>query len=294
MGRSHKATNDGYQRAKDALKIKGWSQEYLAGKADCTRQIVGNFFARRAVEKRLFRDICSALSLEWGEIAELEQEEQVEQPTRNDCATSNVENKTIKSIGTEVSNDHRYDGLLVTLSLKFYKILSSEQVRIITCISFGKKELKIPSQVNSVDEITDIEFGIKKGNLHLALSNGVMPLDQRKVIRDQVTNCTGNPIGNESSIWQFELIDKLNYQPNSKVLSGYVENQEMGTINLLDSSANCEITATFKININRNYIEVTYIDNEMNNKQRETKVGLLLRHLENELEKYVSEVKYEV
>lgn len=59
--------------AEAAFKRKGCTQDWLAGRCDCTRQVVGNFFARRAVKSNLFQAICTELKLEWGEIAEAEE-----------------------------------------------------------------------------------------------------------------------------------------------------------------------------------------------------------------------------
>ncbi|QDL11580.1 signal transduction protein [Brasilonema sennae CENA114] len=72
MARSLRASEAGIKKAEEAFKLKGWTQDHLAGRADCTRQVVINFFAKRPVEKKLFQNICSELNLEWGEIAELE------------------------------------------------------------------------------------------------------------------------------------------------------------------------------------------------------------------------------
>ncbi|OUL32398.1 hypothetical protein BV375_10070 [Nostoc sp. 106C] len=48
----------------------------MAGSASCTRQTVSKFFARRPVAKHLFQAMCNELDLEWGEIAELEPEDE--------------------------------------------------------------------------------------------------------------------------------------------------------------------------------------------------------------------------
>jgi len=72
MVRSLRASEAGIKKAEEAFKLKGWTQDYLAGGAGCTRQVVIKFFAKRPVEKRLFQNICIELNLEWGEIAELE------------------------------------------------------------------------------------------------------------------------------------------------------------------------------------------------------------------------------
>ncbi|MEH2467843.1 pentapeptide repeat-containing protein [Nostoc sp.] len=72
MGRSCRASTNGLEKAKQALKIKGWTQEYLAGFAKCSRPVVINFFARRPVDQNKFQTICHELGLEWGDVAELE------------------------------------------------------------------------------------------------------------------------------------------------------------------------------------------------------------------------------
>lgn len=75
MGRSFQASKAGQLKAEQAFKLKGCTQEYLAGTVGCTRQVINRFFARRSVEKRFFQEICSVLELEWGEIADLDLEE---------------------------------------------------------------------------------------------------------------------------------------------------------------------------------------------------------------------------
>jgi transcriptional regulator with XRE-family HTH domain len=77
LPRSYRASNEGFKKAEAAFKLKGWTQDYLAGSAGCTRQVVINFFAKRPVEKRLFQNICNELGLEWGGVADFEAEEQL-------------------------------------------------------------------------------------------------------------------------------------------------------------------------------------------------------------------------
>jgi predicted NACHT family NTPase len=72
MARSLKASVEGLKKAQSAFKLKGKTQEYLAGSVSCNRGVIINFFARRTVETELFQAICTELRLEWGEIAELD------------------------------------------------------------------------------------------------------------------------------------------------------------------------------------------------------------------------------
>jgi predicted NACHT family NTPase len=72
MARSLKASVEGLKKAQAAFKLKGKTQEYLAGSVGCNRGAVINFFARRTVATEFFQEICTELGLEWGEIAELD------------------------------------------------------------------------------------------------------------------------------------------------------------------------------------------------------------------------------
>ena len=72
MARSLKASVEGLNKAKSAFKLKGKTQEYLAGSVGCNRGAVVNFFARRTVSTELFQSICVELDLKWEEIAELD------------------------------------------------------------------------------------------------------------------------------------------------------------------------------------------------------------------------------
>jgi predicted NACHT family NTPase len=72
MERGIRASIDGIEIAKQAFKTKGWTQDYLAGSSNCSRQTIINFFARRPIEKRLFQAICIELEEDWARIAELD------------------------------------------------------------------------------------------------------------------------------------------------------------------------------------------------------------------------------
>ncbi len=57
-----------------ALTLKGWSQEGLATEADVSRQPVWKFLTGKPVEQSIFIKICSALGLNWEEIADIHQD----------------------------------------------------------------------------------------------------------------------------------------------------------------------------------------------------------------------------
>lgn len=68
--RSLEASLTGIQQAKKAFARKGWTQENLAFEVNLkTRQPIWRFFSGRPVERYIFIEICSVLSLNWQEIA---------------------------------------------------------------------------------------------------------------------------------------------------------------------------------------------------------------------------------
>ncbi|MEH1771091.1 MAG: NACHT domain-containing protein [Nostoc sp.] len=68
--RSLQASLTGIEQAKKAFAQKGWTQDNLAFEVNLkTRQPIWRFFSGRSVERHIFREICSVLSLNWREIA---------------------------------------------------------------------------------------------------------------------------------------------------------------------------------------------------------------------------------
>ncbi|MHC5761373.1 NACHT domain-containing protein [Nostoc sp.] len=68
--RSLEASVTGIQQAKKAFAHKGWTQDNLAFEVNLkTRQPIWRFFTGRPIERHIFIEICSVLSLDWREIA---------------------------------------------------------------------------------------------------------------------------------------------------------------------------------------------------------------------------------
>jgi predicted NACHT family NTPase len=100
MDRGIQATAVGLEKLKNALKLKGWTQEYLAGIVGCTRQTVSKFIAGQRIGKQIFQDICLALDLRWGEIAELEANELIDRQPNLDELVETVRVNIYDSIQT--------------------------------------------------------------------------------------------------------------------------------------------------------------------------------------------------
>jgi predicted NACHT family NTPase len=68
--RSLQASTLGAKKAKQQFATRGWTQEYLASEIGVkTRQPIWRFFAGQPIERFTFFEICTALDLEWREIA---------------------------------------------------------------------------------------------------------------------------------------------------------------------------------------------------------------------------------
>jgi predicted NACHT family NTPase len=68
-----RASITGIQKAQAALKsYHGKHKTYLAGEAGCSRTKVYDFFKGQKVQDEIFKNICTALDLDWRSIADLE------------------------------------------------------------------------------------------------------------------------------------------------------------------------------------------------------------------------------
>ena len=78
--RSLRASSQGIQEIKKALKRKKWSQTYIAGAVDCSRQTIWSLLQGNPTDCDVFMKVCTQLGLNWEEIAEPESPE----PEQND------------------------------------------------------------------------------------------------------------------------------------------------------------------------------------------------------------------
>ena len=202
-----------------------------------------------------------------------------------------------KLIGEKIFEEHKYDGKLATIEIDLYEIIDSEESEkkvVKLSISFGTLEIKIP-KINQIlnrnNQTIDIKFGLKNAELCFHFKNGIMPLKERKTLVSQCNAWKGIPKGiSESPSWEFGS----NYEPKtevkSRILHGIIANEILGIIEVLEKNKACEFQAFLIVSINRNSVEIIDFDDGNNKKQKETKIGLLLRYLKNELENYVSKV----
>jgi predicted NACHT family NTPase len=81
MGRrSLRASSQGIQNIKKALKRKKWSQTYIAGAVDCSRQTIWSLLQGNPTDCDVFMEVCTQLGLNWENVAELE----LPEPEQND------------------------------------------------------------------------------------------------------------------------------------------------------------------------------------------------------------------
>jgi predicted NACHT family NTPase len=101
MDRGLRASENGVKAAKQALQLKGWTQEYLSGMVGCTRQTVSHFLTGKRIEKRIAQDICTSLNLQWDEIVTLDADESIYQQSNIDELVETVRINIYESIQTK-------------------------------------------------------------------------------------------------------------------------------------------------------------------------------------------------
>jgi hypothetical protein len=218
-------------------------------------------------------------------------------PSSENTATPSGNPKTdaLKAIGKKVGQDeHKFEGKLVSMQVDIYEYLLPKEICVKLSISFGTPEVNIPNPnplLRLRNETIDIKYGIKNGELSLDFRNGEMLLNQRENIRNKNDNWEGSPVGNTKlPIWEFRINNESINGNQPQILRGNLKDEVLGILELLDLNAACEVNAYFKISVNRINIAIIDLDDGTNKKQKETKIGLLLRYLKSELENYVSKV----
>ena len=78
--RSLRASSQGIQDIKKALKRKKWSQTYIAGAVDCSRQTIWSLLQGNPTDCDVFMEVCTQLGLNWEKVAEPE----LPEPEEND------------------------------------------------------------------------------------------------------------------------------------------------------------------------------------------------------------------
>jgi uncharacterized protein YjbI with pentapeptide repeats len=180
MGRSFRVSEEGLKRAKEAFHLTGWTQDYLAGSVECSRQTVAKFLVGGDVEKRFFEAICRKLNLIVAEIADFESEE--------------------GQLNTSVSVNGSREQNLVTLTQK--QTESDEEKFSFSILGTASKvdipKLKaIVAHLQKITGDTSIEIvDIEKGSIRLILEGSQESLEQIEALfkSGQLTEVQGIPV----------------------------------------------------------------------------------------------------
>ncbi|MBW4596436.1 MAG: hypothetical protein KME46_26900 [Brasilonema angustatum HA4187-MV1] len=194
--------------------------------------------------------------------------------------------------------DHKYANLVVLKIhfLNWYYQVQTQQLSTILHISFGEVEENfIEKESNDfVKKEGSIRFGIKFGRLCLKLTNGCMPLEKRKVPKVQDFNGDVTFMGtDENPEWQFKVKHKAEIPEKASVLFGSLSNQELGIMELQNTS--CQVEATFQVKININDLGITsqdgVWDEKTNKKKKHAKICTFFKNVvEPKLKDYVSKL----
>ncbi|MBD1944869.1 hypothetical protein H6F50_21335 [Coleofasciculus sp. FACHB-712] len=186
-----------------------------------------------------------------------------------------------------VSEEHKYDGSLVFFQLDFWeeeKDISRKKVLVNLTITFGEAKESFPlSGLFGSPKNANVRFGIRRGEFYLNFDKSSMPLSNREKLIN-LTNWKAEPSGEDKfPKWVFKPLE------GQLILEGQLKNGSLGILSLLND--NCVI-ASFKVDINRKDIAVTFLDDVYENKKiQETKKIAFLKFIKPKLEEYLSKVE---
>ena len=102
MARSFQASLTGIQKIKEAFKLSGKTQEYIAGEVGCSRPTVNKFFNGQRIRKQTFIDLCQILKLDYRTIIELEADEIDEYKQQDD---REILEELLEKVASSVENE---------------------------------------------------------------------------------------------------------------------------------------------------------------------------------------------
>lgn len=219
MGRSLRVSEEGLKRAKKAFQLTGWTQDYLAGSVECSRQTVGKFFAGGDVEKRFFEAICRKLNLIVADIADFELKE--------------------GQVNTSVSVNGNRERSLANLTQKSTETDEEKKVSFSILGTASKVDLpKLKAIVAHLQKITgdtSIEFvDIEKGSIRLILEGSQESLEQIEALfkSGQLTEVEGIPVEDVQFVApkipdHDEEIQAINKKRLAFTLTGNVSSEEI-------------------------------------------------------------------
>lgn len=191
--------------------------------------------------------------------------------------------------GQVIQKDHKYQGLLVFMDLRFGKLGGTEQEReILLDIAFGQAEEVFRYRDGLTLKEGYARFGIRYGQLRLVLTNGLMPLHQRNFREDPQGDWTVNAIGIETfPVWEFEV------REGQKILRGSRCAQSLGAVQLSDAC--CMVEAAFQAHASTKDLEITaqaglWRDNESKRRRITKSIIFFQQYVEPQLQEYISKV----
>lgn len=73
-----RASKEGIKKVRNALNLKGWTHEHLAGRVECSRTTIHNLLSYQKIEFHIFEEVCNRLGFELQDIATPEPEDQAQ------------------------------------------------------------------------------------------------------------------------------------------------------------------------------------------------------------------------
>lgn len=185
-----------------------------------------------------------------------------------------------------ISEEHKYEGNLVFFQLHFFeeeKNLNQKNVLLKITIAFGEAEEVFTLPGFFSNSTNNVRFGVNRGELRLAFDKSSMPLSKReKLINSKCWKAEPSG-GDKFARWVFKPWEEQH------ILEGYLKCKSLG---IIDLQSNDSIKATFKVDINRQDINVAFLDNANESKKvKETKKVAFLKFIKPKLEEYLSKIE---
>ncbi|HEY9609496.1 NACHT domain-containing protein, partial [Allocoleopsis sp.] len=152
MGRrSLRASSQGIQDIKKALKRKKWSQTYIAGAVGCSRQTIWSLLQGNPTDCDVFMEICTQLGLNWEEIVEPESPQLQQDDSQDfDALVREVRSCCCEAILDSYSKIRLPDDTRIDVDLLYVDVYVLEKLS-------GKRYASISGLLEGVEQREDYE-----------------------------------------------------------------------------------------------------------------------------------------
>ncbi|AFY57612.1 putative low-complexity protein [Rivularia sp. PCC 7116] len=186
---TYTASNEGIEEAERALKRLGFESKSNFAKSQLiSRTTVTKFFNHQPIQLDSFKRICDALTLEWGEIAELREKKQLESFEKTACSGSMI-NKEV-----EVEMTSRRQVTVIDKKSETIKVQITLEGDINSVSNFKILELILREHSGDTIKVIDIQ----EGSIKLTIEGSQQDIERlvERIQSGEITEVNGFPVTN--------------------------------------------------------------------------------------------------